>query len=146
MRIKRLSSTTLLVGGLVAAGLALGSCVDSSLDLPTGGDLEITLTITPGTVTAGGEVLVSASSVGTQLLGTILDYGDGFVDSIPAAGAQTQTVNCPKGYNQEGTFIIQATIQDASQGDLTRVDTLEVQAGPGSLPPSGPSRCENPGG
>ena len=132
---------------LVAAGLAgVGACSDSSLDLPTSGPLSLTLTVAPTDITAGDEVLVTAASVGTLLLGTVIDYGDGFVDSIGASGAQTQTVNCPKAYNEVGVFVVTATIDDAEQGKQVKQDTVRVSAGVDSLPPSPPSVCDTPPG
>lgn len=146
MKLSRLRST-LIVGAVWAGGLSvLAACADSSLDLPTAGELSLTLEVTPNPISAGQQTTVAASSVGTSLLGTVIDYGDGFIDSIGAAGAQTQTVRCPKGYNEPGMFVIKVTIDDQFQGRLTREDTLQVDASGGSLPPNGPSGCENPGG
>lgn len=131
----------------LAAGFAgVSACSDSSLDLPTSGPLSLTLTVAPTDITAGDEVLVTAASVGTLLLGTVIDYGDGFVDSIGASGAQTQTVNCPKAYNEVGVFVVTATVDDAEQGKQIKQDTVRVSAGVDSLPPSPPSACDTPPG
>jgi hypothetical protein len=131
------------VGFLAVAFVGAAACAESSLVLPTSGDISLILTVSPKSINAGELVVVSASAVGTLLLGTVLDYGDGFIDSIGASGAQTQSVSCPKGYNEPGTFIITATVDDAQQGKLSRQDTIVVASIGTTLPPSGPSSCES---
>lgn len=131
------------IGFLAAAFVGAAACADSTRVLPTSGPISLVLTVTPKSINAGEQVTVSASSVGTFLLGTVLDYGDGFIDSIGASGAQTQSVTCPKGYNEPGTFIITATVDDGQQGRLSRQDTIVVASIGSTLPPSGPSSCDD---
>ena len=126
--INRRSSRTLALAAaaaLTTLGVLVG-CADSSLDLPTSGDLDLVLTVAPKTVAAGGSVVVSVSVIGTQLLGTIIEFGEGTVDTATAAGAQTQTVNRTQVYPTAGTFVVKATVEDLIQGSLTRQDTVTV--------------------
>jgi len=112
---RRIVAAGLFVGLFVGAFAALAACSSSSVDLQ-GGPLNVELTVTPNSLAAGGEVVIEASSIGTQLLGTVIDYGDGGADSIPASGAQTQTVTRPRIYPDTGTFTVRATVEDFSQG------------------------------
>ncbi len=120
------SSIRLAAGSLVLALVALGGCAESSLDLPTSGDLDLVLTVSPKTISSGGEVVISTSAIGTSLLGTVIEYGEGSVDSIQAAGAQTQTATRSWTYPNPGVFVIRATVDDSFQGRLTREDTVTV--------------------
>jgi len=110
---------------LLTVGAAVG-CADSSVDLPTSGTLDLVLTVSPKTIPSGGTVKISTSAIGTQLFGTVIEYGEGTVDSIGASGAQTQTATRDWTYNTPGLFVVRATVDDAFQGRLTREDTVTV--------------------
>ncbi len=125
---KSRSSRTWALAALVtfAALSILAGCVDSTLDLPTSGDLDLVLTVSPKTVAAGGTVVVSVSAIGTQLLGTVIEFGEGTVDTATAAGAQTQTATRSRVYPTAGVFVVKATVEDLIQGSLTREATVTV--------------------
>ena len=67
----------------------------------------------------GEDVTVRAEVRGSTLQGTIIDYGDGQVDSFAAFGANTQTVTQTKVYDSAGSYTIVATAEDPSQGEIS---------------------------
>lgn len=118
------------VWGVLLAGSALwgvaAACSDSSVEVG-GGELAITLTVTPQSVEVGDTVFVTTEAVGTNLAGTIIDYGNGRLDSLSAFGAQTQDHRVRDHfYSAAGTYTIRATVVDLSQGSRSAEATVQV--------------------
>ena len=120
-----------LVAVGIMASLTLGAvllaCSESVVDA-CGGALSVVVTVDPPSQTVGQAVTVRSTANGTSLDGTIIDYGDGQVDSVGAFGACTQTVTQPKTYDSAGTYTVIATIEDLSQGSAS--DQVMVQINP----------------
>ncbi|MEZ4424138.1 MAG: hypothetical protein R3E98_12075 [Gemmatimonadota bacterium] len=118
------------VWGVLLAGSALWgvavACSDSSVEVG-GGELAITLTVTPQSVEVGDTVFITTEAVGTSLAGTIIDYGNGRLDSLNAFGAQTQDNRIRDHfYSAAGTYTIRATVVDLSQGTRSAEATVQV--------------------
>lgn len=111
----------------IALGAVLSACSESTIDT-FGGPLSVAVTAEPTTQTVGQEIAVRAETRGTQLEGTIIDFGDGQVDSFAAFGANTQTVTHMKAYDSAGTYTIVASAEDPGQGTVT--DQVVVQINP----------------
>lgn len=118
-----------LIAVSISASLALGAvvaaCSESTIDV-AGGPLSVTVTADPTTQSVGMDVAVRAEVRGTSLSGTILDFGDGQVDSFAAFGANTQTVTQMKAYDSAGTYTIVATAEDPSQGASSGQVTVQI--------------------
>ncbi len=127
--IHHVRSRTLAVG--IAAALSMGAtlvaCQESSVDTG-GGPLDVMLTAEPTTQSVGQSITVRAEVVGSSLAGTIVDFGDGLVDSVPAFGATTQTLTRLKTYEVPGNYTIVARAEDAVQGSKSA--QVEVQINP----------------
>ncbi len=109
----------------LAAALVLSACQESSVGTG-GGPLDVTVTAEPTTQTVGQAIAIRADAVGTSLDGTILDFGDGQVDSVAAFGANTQTLTRLKTYAAPGTYIIVARAEDVTQGSKSAQVTVQV--------------------
>jgi len=114
-----------VIAASLAIGAVLSACSESTIDV-AGGPLSVIVTVDPITQTVGQEVTVRAEVRGTSLSGTILDFGDGEVDSIAAFGANTQTVTQMKVYQLAGTYTIVATAEDPSQGSSSDQVTVQI--------------------
>lgn len=111
------------------AGVALGALgmACSSSTVEGGGPLSITLTVTPLSVAVGDSIRVETQATGTLLAGTIIEFGDGRVDSINAQGAVTQGVRIlDHFYSAAGTYLVRATIEDLEQGSQSATATVQV--------------------
>jgi hypothetical protein len=112
-------------GMAVACAVAAVACSETTVETG-GGPLSIELIVTPTTQTLGDSVVVRTSAQGTALAGTILDYGDGQVDSIPGANASTQGAVRGYTYQAVGTYTITATVEDVVQGSRSAQATVEI--------------------
>ena len=119
----RVTSRALLCTLPLLASLA---CSESSVEV--GGTLSIQLTVTPATQTQGQPVQWQTSAAGRSLAGTVVDFGDGQVDSVAAMGAQTQALNNEKTYDSVGVFIVVAEVVDQLQGSAMDSATVEIVA------------------
>jgi hypothetical protein len=101
------------------------ACSETTIDTG-GGPLAIELFVSPTNQTVGDSVVVRTNAQGTSLAGTIIDFGDGRVDSIPGANANTQGIVTGHAYQTAGTFTIIATVEDLVQGSLSDQATVEI--------------------
>lgn len=112
---------------LSLGALCLLGCSDSTLQVG-GGDLSIELSVTPTTQTAGVPVDWTTSAVGTSLLGTVVEFGDGMADSAAALGAQSQSLSNQKIYDSVGVYTVIARIEDSLLGESEDTVTVEIVA------------------
>ena len=106
----------LLFASMVACGLA-----DAEEQT-----LSMMVTATPTTITVGSSVTISTSATGQSLFRTVVEYGDGFSDSIGTVGSEHRT-NRTHTYNLVGSQTIRATAFDALLGETFDEVTIEVQ-------------------
>jgi len=97
---------------LVACLLLLAGCLEGGL-VELGGPLEISLEVTESERLLGAEHEFRLQARGRQLLGVILEYGDGRVDSIQTFGAQTITHGDTHTYEAPGSYAVRARAEEA---------------------------------
>lgn len=118
--------------GLAAALFGWG-CSDLSVE--GGGPLDLTLTASETSAEVGTEIEFDYDAQGRYLRGIIFDYGDGSpLDSVPASGAQSAHGRRLHTFEEPGEFQVRGTVEDASEGSLTR--TVVVQISPVTPSPS----------
>lgn len=116
----------------VAAGVALltlAACLDGGL-VSLGGPLSFSLSVNQATVQQGRAHVFRMEAKGQQLLGLVIEYGDGSSDSIPTFNAQSASHDQAHIYSEPGEYLIRARAEEAS-GRVAR-DSLTVTV----LPPS----------
>ena len=107
---------------LAAAVVALASACE---DDPFGSSLSVQL-VGPGTGVVGEELTVRYDARGRSLVGVILAWGDGAVDSISTSGAQTAAGTRRHTYQMPGLFTVQARVEDALEGAKTAEVSIQV--------------------
>lgn len=112
--------------GLMLVLAATVGCGPSALE-PL--ELSLALEADPTTVTVGQEVTFVMDVQGTQLLGLRISYGDGedSFDFLGIAGARTARWTNKHTYEEPGTFVVRAQVEEAS-GGLERTVTITVNA------------------
>jgi len=107
--------------GMLAVLAVLGACLDTRLD-----PLPLTITITPNKTTTivGDTVVFVTESQGGSMLGLDMNYGDGTADPFALSGARTARVSFKHAYGTKGTYQVQVTVTDATQG--TKSATTQV--------------------
>ena len=119
-RISRSCPRLVLAGALTAA---IG-CSDSSTDI--GESLSIVLTVDPSSGQAGADIFsFHYEATGTELLGIVLDFGDGDIDSLSAQGASSAAATRNHVYESVGVYSASALAFEAlgaSAADTVLVD------------------------
>jgi PKD repeat protein len=110
-----------LIPGLLAAGLLLGSCADSTAPPAFG----ITATVDRASTTVGDSVNFVIKAQGNVLVRLGVDFGDGTGFERDLFGAQTMTSNQRHAYAAPGNYTVTAAVFAAS-GE-SRETTLGVQ-------------------
>jgi hypothetical protein len=106
---------------------AAGGCSSTSTDF--GQPLSITLTADRDVAVAGVDtVTFRYDAAGTDLVGIVLDFGDGQVDSLSAQGATTAGATREHVYADPGTFFAVAEVLEAFGGSLADTVVIEVQS------------------
>ncbi len=123
----RLPLLRLLALPAIALILLLPACLDGGF-VSLGGPLRLTLTVDQPTVDLGRSHVFRLEAQGQQLLGLILEYGDGHSDSIPTAGAQTASHAQAHIFEEPGTYLVRARAEDGS-GQVAR-DSVTVTVRP----------------
>lgn len=90
----------------------------SGSELTFGGPLELSITSNAPVATTDSLVL-NYDVTGRTLLGMAVTWGDGTVDSVFFAGAQTAEGRLPHLYSSDGAFTVTATVTDQAQGLVT---------------------------
>lgn len=105
---------------LLAASLAM--CDDDGIGTP----LSIEL-IGPGTGLVDQKLSVLYNVSGRSLNGIIFMWGDGTVDSLAAAGAQTASGAREHTYQASGLFTVRARAEDAVEGVASAEVIINIQ-------------------
>jgi hypothetical protein len=112
-----------LAGALLLAG---AGCTSTSTD--SGEPLSITLTVDRTAGSAAVDTFTfQYSATGSELLGIVLDFGDGQVDSVAALGASRAGATRPHVYQTAGTFEAFARALEAFGSVLADTVVVEVQ-------------------
>ena len=107
------------------AGVALALASGCEED-PIGSPLSLELA-GPGTGVAGEELSVAYDAAGRRLVGITFAWGDGKVDSLSTAGAQSASGSRRHTYESPGTFTVQARVEDTLEGALTAEVSIRVE-------------------
>lgn len=119
---------------------SLSGCGDFSVNvLP----LELMLTVDTPNLPVGEFVGYRYQAQGRGLLGLIVDYGDGVVDSLSFAGAQTAAgtcgtptdarptdERCRHAYELPGTYVVTGRLEDVTGEVVEDEMVIEVMAAP----------------
>ena len=116
----------LVLGGM----LTTFGCLASPLELQP---LTVTLTADPVTAVVGQEIEFFYTTRGSNIEGTVLDYGNGQSETIPyiytgraPVNIQTQTGRFDHAYDQAGTFVARATVTDVAGAEESAEVTIQV--------------------
>ena len=112
----------------LAGTFLLAGCTEDEI----GSALSVEL-IGPGTGRVNEEVSVLFNVMGRRLDGVIFTWGDGAVDSLPTAGAQTASGSRRHTYRETGRFLVRATAEDGVEGVASAevmINIEGVQASP----------------
>ncbi len=96
---------------VLLATLLLTACVEDEIGTPLSVEL-----IGPDTGRVGEELSVLYNVSGRRLDGIIFSWGDGAVDSLATAGAQTASGSRQHTYSESGRFLVRARAEDAVEG------------------------------
>jgi PKD repeat protein len=116
---------------LVAAVAAFAACSGSGLE---GGPISLEFTSDRTSAAVGELVRFTTDAKGSNIQATLLRYGDGASDTVPAFNALTQRVNFSHAYDQPGSYVAEATVQDFFQGSVSRTIQIEIT---GAAQPAG---------
>ena len=101
------------------------SCSDAELTF--GGPLALTVS-SNAPITVTDSLVVNYDATGQSLLGLALLWGDGTVDSVFFAGAQSAAGRVAHLYAEDGAYTVTATVTDGLQGNIQR--ELDVTVSP----------------
>ncbi len=124
-------SRTLARAAVVLGGMApLCGCLSSPLELQP---LTVTLTATPLTAAVGQDIQFRYESRGSNLEGTVIDYGNGESESIAYARTSNAPVNIQtqggvfdQAYETAGTYTARATVTDLAGAVQVAEVTVEI--------------------
>jgi hypothetical protein len=126
--LKRLLLLSVLPG--VAAASA---CRDVSTDPPR--TIQVALTVDETERRVGESFTFRYEGEGRSILGLVLHFGDGRVDSIPGFGAQTASGFREHAFEAEGVFLAVVELEDGSGVVVADSVPLQVlEAGASALP------------
>lgn len=108
--------------------LALAAWGCSNVEITGAKPLTFTLDADRTSAPIGVEIEFRFEATGTYLNGVILAYGDGATDSIVMNGAQTASGRRKHAYDVAGQYQVIGTLEDASEGPVTRQISVEVTA------------------
>jgi hypothetical protein len=109
---------------LLLVGLFGTGCLEQGF-VSVGGPLSLSLSVDQAEVSEGTAHVFRVEARGQQLLGLILDYGDGQVDSVATAGAQSATHVEVHQFGAPGTYRVRARVEDLR--GLSASDSLDVR-------------------
>lgn len=107
------------------AGLALVAAAACGDATDEGRRTLVSLSTEPATAVVAEPITFRYSAEGENLVGVVVDYGDGARDSIPAFGAQTAAGVTTHAYEMPGIF--QATAEAVEFSGRTARDSVGVE-------------------
>jgi hypothetical protein len=104
-------------------GLTAIACGESTVE-----PLPLNVTIQPNTLSpaVGATVDFVIDAQGGILVSVVVDYGDSSDDTFLTYGARTAHTTLHHAYTVAGTFQVQATVNDATQGTKTAAVQIVV--------------------
>lgn len=112
----------------VAACLVGSVACDTGVEPPRA--LTLSLEVDRTEATLGQEFEFTYSAEGQNLVGLVIDFGDGVRDSIPLFGAQTADGFRDHGYLSPGSFEVTAELTAPPQGSRTATVSVTVSESP----------------
>ena len=111
---------------LLAAVLVVSAACGSSTILEH--VLSVRISATPPAATVGEDVSFSFDLTGPILVGVIVAYGDGVVDSVATNNSTAASGRLTHAFQAEGAYLVEAMVVDAREGSLA--DSVTVQITP----------------
>jgi len=102
---------------------AIVACSDAELTF--GGPLELSVT-SNSPVSVTDSLILEYDVTGQSLLGLAVTWGDGAVDSVFFAGAQSASGRRAHLYSTDGSYPVSASVTDGLQGTTTEDLTVTV--------------------
>ena len=99
----------------------------SEVTFEGGGPVSITLTADRTAAAPGDSISFSYDATGSVIVGVVLRYGDGSVDSLSTSGAQKASGRFVHAFSAAGSYTVVGTLVDNVQGTAT--DQVLVQIG-----------------
>ncbi len=118
----------LVVWLFVAVVFVWSGCQAGSLTDPA--PTSISLTAEKTTAATGEEVEFTVEAAGAALLGIVVTYGDGGVDSVATEGARTATARLTHAYLDVGTYLVTARVVDGVGTSATDELSMEIVPAP----------------
>ena len=115
-----------MIGLFAAAALLAATTSTACDDGEIGTPLSVEL-MGPGTGVVGHELSVVYSVSGRSLTGIIFEWGDGMVDSLATAGAQSAEGSRPHTYADPGVFSVRAVVEDAVEGVASAAVEINIE-------------------
>lgn len=103
---------------------AVGCSTEDEIGSPLAIDLE-----GPATGVVGEELVVRYDAVGRSLQGIVFTWGDGAVDSLATAGAQSASGTMYHTYEAAGDFLVGARVEDSLEGVARAELTIGIREG-----------------
>lgn len=123
---KTVATATIRTATKAALSLALATALTACYDDEIGTPLSIEL-IGPDVGVVGEKVSVLYNVTGRSLNGVIFTWGDGSVDSLATAGAQTASGAREYIYQLPGLFKVRARAEDAVEGVASAEVMINIQ-------------------
>lgn len=105
--------------------LLLGAVACSDISVPESRPTRVSLEVDRTERNVGQEFVFTYEGEGRGIVGLVLTFGDGRVDSIPALGAQTVGGFREHAFQEAGVFEVRILMQDA--GDAVAEDAVDVE-------------------
>jgi len=116
---------------LLLVAVSAAACLDD--DITGTRPLSFTISVDPAFANVGDSVSVRFEAMGTQLLGVLVNYGDGVVDTLPTdlAGTVEFIQTLSHAYSEPGTFQIVGQVESGFgiMGDTTFVEIESAGGG-----------------
>ncbi len=103
---------------------ALGCSTEDEIGSPLAIELE-----GPGSGQVGEQLAIRYDAVGRNLQGIVLTWGDGAVDSLATAGAQSASGTMYHAYEAAGDFLVGAKVADSVEGVARAELTIGIRDG-----------------
>jgi hypothetical protein len=108
---------------MVATTASLAACGGSGLE---GGPISLEFSSDRTMAEVGEQIRFLSDARGSNIQATLIEYGDGDADTIFAFNSLTHRVSRPHAYEQPGSYVAQATVQDFFQGAVSQTIAIEI--------------------